>query len=130
MLRSSRAGPADLVVIKFLLPSQRLKVCTGEGRVPALQPGAASQTTSSLTVPGRTCQSPGSRSPAPGVATAPSTLRTTRGEGPTLSGSPRVCSCAVGCRGGPEENAQVLIGKSHTQVHYARVLWSLFPDRS
>lgn len=43
MLCSSHTGSADLVVIKFLLPSQRLKVCTGEGRVPALQPGAASQ---------------------------------------------------------------------------------------
>lgn len=56
MLRSTRTGPADFVVTKFLLPSQRLKVCTGEGRVPALQPGAASQATSSLTAPARTCE--------------------------------------------------------------------------
>lgn len=69
MLRSTRTGPADFVVTKFLLPSQRLKVCTGEGRVPALQPGAASQATFSLTAPARTCepcrQIPSTQHPAP-----------------------------------------------------------------
>lgn len=64
MLRSSRTGPADFVVTKFLLPSQRLKVCTGEGRVPALQPGAASQATSSLTAPAGTCGEPSRQIPS------------------------------------------------------------------
>lgn len=81
MLRSSRTGPADFVVTKFLLPSQRLKVCTGEGRVPALQPGAASQATSSLTAPAVASLAAGSP--------APSTLGATRGED-RLSGSARV----------------------------------------
>lgn len=103
MLRRFPNGPADFVVIKFLLPSQRLKVCRGGRARPC--PATRSYFPSNVQ-PDR--PSPDVREPrlqvlsAPGLVTAPSTLPATRGEGRTLGVTKGLQLCS-GLPGGTDQ---------------------------